>query len=188
MSRVILSLQISLDGIASDPENWMMMSDEIIKDSIDYYDLLDAIIIGSNNYASLAEYWQKAEHSPKSETERRFAKKINEIKKIVISRSEVDLVWNNSEQLIFDNAESLKQGVEQLRKRYGSDISVESGLTSWQVFIEHDIFDELIVFIHPVVAGKGERLFTDNSVHKDLQLISYKLYQNGVMSLHYKKG
>lgn len=50
MRKIILTMQISLDGIVSDVDQWMMLSDEIIGDSLDYYHTLDAIVIGGNTY------------------------------------------------------------------------------------------------------------------------------------------
>lgn len=188
MRKVILSLQISLDGIASEPEKWMTSSDEIIESSLAYYETLDAILVGGNSYTGLAEYWQQAETHSESEMERRFAKKINDIKKIVFSRSSVELIWRNSEQLFFDDTESLVREIEKLKKADGKNLSVESGLKSWQLFLKTGLFDELILGIHPVVAVQGESLFADADEKMALRLIRSKVYQNGVAELHYQKG
>lgn len=100
MRKIILYMQISLDGVVSDPEHWMTLSEEILVDALEYYNTLDAILVGSKSYPSLAEYWQTA-ISSQSVLKRTFARRINEIRKIVISRSKIKLVWNNSQQLIF---------------------------------------------------------------------------------------
>ncbi|GAB3250063.1 hypothetical protein GCM10027347_07580 [Larkinella harenae] len=188
MRKIILSLQLSLDGIASDPENWMTLSDEILESSMAYYDTLDAILVGGNSYAGLAEYWQQAETHSESEIERRFARKINDIRKIVFSRTRIDLTWRNSEQLLFEDTESLIREMTNLKNTGGKNLSVESGLKSWQLFVKHDLFDELVIGVHPVVAVQGEKLFTEADEKKNLQLINTKVYQNGVVELHYRKG
>lgn len=188
MRKIIISLQLSLDGVASDPDQWMTLSDEIIESSIAFYDTLDAILVGGNSYAGLAEYWQQAETNSESEIERRFSKKINDIRKIVFSRSEVDLIWRNSEQLFFEDTESLIREITKLKNADGKNLSVESGLKSWQLFLQNDLFDELILGVHPVVAGQGEKLFTDGDKKKNLQLTDTKVYQNGVVELHYRKA
>ncbi|MGA0555859.1 dihydrofolate reductase family protein [Larkinella sp. VNQ87] len=188
MRKIILSLQISLDGVASEPENWMTLSDEILEAAIAYYDTLDAIIVGGNTYFGLGEYWQQAESNSTSETERRFAKKINDIRKIVISRSKADLTWRNSEQLLFSDAESLVQAIEKLKQSDGKAISVESGLKSWQLFLENNLFDEIVLGIHPVVAAQGEKLFANPGDQRKLHLKRSHVYQNGVVELHYQKA
>src|ERR1041384_141559 len=116
MRNVILSLNMSLDGVVADPDKWMKMSDEIMESSSAYYDTLDAILVGGNSYAGLGEYWQQAETNSESAIERRFAKKINDIKKIVFSRSGVELNWRNSEQLLVDDADALMREIEKLRQ------------------------------------------------------------------------
>ncbi len=39
-------MQSSLDGFVSDVEQWVTLSDEIMEDSPEYYDTLDAFIVG----------------------------------------------------------------------------------------------------------------------------------------------
>lgn len=180
-------MQISLDSVVSDVEQWMSLSDEIIEDSLEYYDTLDAIIIGGSTYPSLAEYWQDAEKSSDSAIERRFAKKINEIEKIVVSRSEVDLVWKNTRQLPIQDDQSIVHEVKKLKNGSGKNISVESGTGAWQLFIQKDLFDEIWMFVHPVVVGKGEQLFEDVQSKISLKLDSSKKYKNGVIGLYYQK-
>ncbi|UFH53703.1 dihydrofolate reductase family protein [Spirosoma sp. KNUC1025] len=187
MRKIILYLQLSLDGVVSDPDKWATISDEIIASSLEAYKSLDTILVGSNGYASLAEYWQQAEHTSESEIERRFAKEINNIKKYVISRSNVDLVWKNSEQLFINDEASLVSEINKLRQTEGKNISVESGLKTWQLFLKNDLFDELALFFHPVIAGHGDKLFTDLN-KTNLELINTKKHENGVISLHYKKA
>ena len=187
MRKIILTMQMSLDGIVSDVEKWMTLSDEIVEDSLAYCDTLDAIVIGGNSYPSLAAYWQQAEQSSDSALERRFAKKINEIEKIVLSRSKVDLVWKNSRQLPIQDEDSLAREIEALRNSEGKNISVESGAKTWQLFIQNSLFDELWVWVHPVVAGQGEPLFKNVETKFSMHLRNSKIYQNGVVGLYYQK-
>jgi dihydrofolate reductase len=187
MRKIILTMQISLDGIVSDVDQWMTLNDEIIEDSLEYYHTLDAIVIGGNTYPSLAEYWQNAEKSSASALERAFAKRINEIEKLVLSRSKVDLVWKNSRQLPIKDSASLVREIETLKNDNGRNISVESGVGAWQTFIQNDLFDELWMWVHPVIVSQGEKLFTDVGKKFSLRLSNSKIYQNGVVGLYYQK-
>lgn len=128
MSNIILTMQISLDGVVSDIEQWMTFGDDVVEDQLSFYDTLDAIMVGGNSYPGLAAYWQQAETASESALERRFAKKINEIEKIVLSRSDVDLVWKNSRQLPAHDRASLVREVEALKNDDRRNISVESGV------------------------------------------------------------
>lgn len=188
MGEIILTMHMTLDGVVSDTEKWLKISDEILADSLEYYNTLDAIIVGSKSYPSLAEYWQNAEVSSHSAPERTFAKRINEIKKIVISRSKVDLVWNNSQRLSIKANESLVHEIENLKKTTEKNISVEAGIKTWQLFLDNSLFDKILLFIQPVVAGQGTKLFADAVGAKvTMRLINSKVYENGVVGLHYQK-
>jgi dihydrofolate reductase len=51
------------------------------------------------------------------------------------------------------------------------------------------LIDEYHFVVHPVVAGKGPRLFDTVKPQERLQLdfIGLKTFQSGVVALHYKK-
>lgn len=187
MRNIILSMQISLDGVVSDVERWMTLGDDVVEDSLAFYDTLDAIVVGGNTYPSLATYWQQAETASASALERRFAAKINAIEKIVLSRSDVDLVWKNSRQLPAHDRASLVREVEALRNENGGNISVESGVGVWRLFIQNDLFDELWMWVHPVIVGQGEKRFADTGDKTTMQLSDSKVYEDGVVGLHYQK-
>lgn len=187
MRKIILTMQQSLDGVASDVDQWMTtLSDEIVEDSLAFYDTLDAVVIGGNSYPGLAAYWQRAETASDSALERRFAEKINAIEKLVLSRSDVDLVWKNSRRLPVDDEASLIREIEALKNGDGRNISVESGLGAWQLFIQNDLFDEIWMWIHPVVVGRGETLFPDGWTKRSMRLTDSKVYENGVVGLRYQ--
>lgn len=185
MGKIILTMQLSLDSVVSDEHLWMMLSEEILEDYLDYYNTVDTIMVGKNSYASLAEYWQQAENSS-NDLERAIARRMNEIPKVVISHSEVDLVWRNSEQILVTDEETLARELEALKNRV-NQISVESGAKTWQTFIQNELFDELWLLVHPVIASQGDKLFALADKQQSLRLIGNKTYQNGVIGLHYQK-
>ncbi|MFE5320827.1 dihydrofolate reductase family protein [Paenibacillus sp. NPDC056579] len=186
MGKAVLTMQMSLDSIVTNTDQWMEFSDEILEEYLVYYNKIDRIVVGGNTYAELAEYWQNAEQSSESVLERTIAKKINDIPKSVISRSPKELVWRNSEQILIQDSKSFVQEIQALKNKTTS-ISVESGLKTWQLFIEHELYDDLWVFVHPVIVSQGERLFEPSDKQHKLQVISSKTYSNGVLGLYYHK-
>lgn len=185
MGKIILNFQISLDGVVTDPDKWAQIDDILLQASIDRYEQLDAVIFGSRTYSGMAEYWENAEKSSENELERELARKLNEKKKYVVSRSEVEIVWRNSELLKIDGIESLKQELEKLKNENEKDITVESGLKLWQIFIQNSLFDVISWHLHPVVAGSGEKLFDSDEAKTNLRLGETKIFSNGVAQLNY---
>ena len=187
MRKVILKMQISLDGIVSGQGEWMSFSDSIVSDAMDYYETLDTIIVGSKFYYFLSDYWQTAEKSSDSLTERIFANRINEIDKIVLSRSPINLTWKNSRHLNFKDTPDLIKLIQEIKNKPGKDISVESGLGMWKLFLQNNLFDELLLYVHPTIAGNGIKLFDNINTKTVLKLKSSKNLDRGVIKLNYEK-
>ncbi len=187
MRKVILYFHMSLDNVVSDPDQWMLMNDDILKAATDYYEQLGTILFGSQTYPFLSDYWQQAEQNSDSATEREFARKINQIQKFVLSRSSVELTWKNSELLDFKDIASLSAQIRTLKEQPGKDISVESGIGIWKLFLKNSLFDELRIVVHPVIAGKGERVFSDMQQIYTLELKRTRTFDNGVVEMHYQK-
>lgn len=186
MGRVNLTMQVSLDGIVSNEDQWMMLSEEILQDYLKYYDKVGTIVVGGNSYASMAQYWQNAEQNSNHSLEREIARRINDIPKIVIARSTIDLVWKDSRQMVARDYEQVASEIEKLKAGPGI-ISVESGVKTWQLFIQNDLFDDLWLLIHPVIASEGEKLFALAKKRMTMSLTDHKRYPNGVVGLYYQK-
>ncbi|CAH0120934.1 MULTISPECIES: dihydrofolate reductase family protein [unclassified Paenibacillus] len=186
MGKIVLTMQMSIDGVVSNEDRWMTLSEEIFEDYLEYYQSLEAIIIGGHSYSSMAHYWQNAEQSSHSPLERAIAERMNALPKVVISRSQLDLVWRNSEQILAIDDESVAREIGKLKQRAGK-ISVESGVGTWQRLIRQDLFDELWLLVHPVVASDGEKLFALADKPFSMNLSGSKIYKNGVVGLHYQK-
>lgn len=145
------------------------------------------IIFGNNNYAPLAEYWQDAETSANSATERAFAKKINAMHKLVLSHGEVELAWKNSELLRVKDSAAFKQAIARLKDMPGKNITVDSGEGTWRSFLENDLWDGIGMLVHPLVIGNGTPLLASMSIKVPLRLVASKTYHNGVVNLRYER-
>ena len=77
--------------------------------------------------------------------------------------------------------------MSELKTSTAGHISVESGAGTWRLFIGASLFDELWLFIHPVVVGRGDRLFEGAPGRLNLLLDNSKVYENGVVGLRYRK-
>jgi dihydrofolate reductase len=187
MRKVFLHFAITLDGIVSNVEQWISLTDEAMRDGSAYHDTVDAIIFGNNNYAPLAEYWQQAETSATSAAERAFAKQVNDMQKFVLSHGAVELVWRNSELLRVEDSAAFKQAIARLKNMPGKHITVDSGEGTWRSFLEHDLWDGIDMLVHPLVIGHGKPLFVSLPTKTPLRLVASKTYANGVMNLRYEK-
>ena len=187
MRKIFLHFAMTADGMVSNVEQWVSFTDEAMKDGSAWHDTVDTIIFGKNNYAPLAGYWQDAETSANSAEERAFAEKINNMHKVVLSHSEVELVWKNSELLRVKDSAEFKQAIARLKKMPGKNITVDSGEGTWRSFLENDLWDGIDMLVHPLVIGNGKPLLASMSVKAPLQLVESKTYDNGVVNLRYER-
>jgi len=187
MRKIFLHFAITLDGMVSNVEQWVSFTDEAMKDGSAWHDTLDAIIFGNNNYAPLAEYWQNAETSSNSAEERAFARKVNNMHKLVLSHDDVELVWKNSELLRVNDSAAFKEAIARLKDMPGKNIAVDSGEGTWRSFLENDLWDGIDMLVHPLVIGNGKPLLDSMPIKAPLRLVESKTYDNGVVNLRYER-
>lgn len=51
----------------------------------------------------------------------------------------------------------------------------------------HELIDEFIISLIPVVVGCGTKLFQDGIPEQDLELVSVKSFEKGLVQLHYSR-
>ena len=55
-------------------------------------------------------------------------------------------------------------------------------------YLQHDLIDEFIISIIPVLVGNGIRLFKDSRPEQKLEFLSAKSFETGLTQLHYKRA
>ena len=75
-----------------------------------------------------------------------------------------------------------------LKRQPGKDICVGS-LSIASQLSERGLIDEYYFVVHPVIAGKGPRLFESVKLHERLLLdfVGSETFQSGVVAIHYRK-
>jgi dihydrofolate reductase len=76
--------------------------------------------------------------------------------------------------------------VSKLKQELDGDIVVYASYQLGRTLIEHDLVDELRLFVYPVVLGAGQRLFGETSDKKPLRLVDTKTVGDGLTLLTYQ--
>jgi len=140
----------------------------------------DVMLFGRVTYDSFAGAWPEREAAGGEDAA--FAARLGDVRKIVVSRSTLDLTWRNSEQLQGD----LIAGVAALKGEASVGRIVLSGSTSVvQQLIDAGLLDELHLFLHPATAGSGLHLFEDGAPSRHFRLLSSEAFTTGVVHLAY---
>lgn len=107
---------------------------------------------------------------------------INEVTKYVLSNTVDSTEWTNV--VFLKDLEAIKE----IKASEGADIKIWGSSQLVQLLLEHDLVDELWLNIHPVILGKGKRLFNDAAIPSALEIVESKLTSTGVFMVNYKKA
>jgi dihydrofolate reductase len=176
MRKLVAHLFISLDGVVESP-SWTMpyFDADMEAELASQLALQDAVLLGRVSYQEWAGYWPTSTDEP-------FATYINNTPKYVISNTLDKVEWKNSILLKGD----ITENVTRLKNQPGKNIAVNASPTLVRSLLAHDLLDELRLTLHPVVVGKGKRLFQDDDDQQPLKLVESKITKSGVAILAYQ--
>ena len=188
MGRVVVCTNITLDGVMQAPGR----PDEDRREGFSHggwaapygamanvgqvFGQAGALLLGRRTYLDFADVWPKRADSP-------FTPWLNMTPKYVVSRTLDDpLPWVNSILLEGD----LASAVSQLKREMAKDALILGSGELIRSLMAHDLVDEYVLLIHPLVLGTGRRLFADGGVQSTLRLVSSSTAPNGVIMATYQ--
>lgn len=101
-------------------------------------------------------------------------------KYVASSDPSTDLRWPSSTLLTGD----VVGEVAHLRESAAGNLVVMGSGQLVRSLLPHGLVDEMLLFVHPVVLGSGERLFGTDQRH-DLELVTQTVTQSGVLVVTY---
>jgi dihydrofolate reductase len=175
MAKLSSSMFISLDGVVEVGEGeWHFpYFDGPMGDAVTRTHAAPRMLFGRVTYESFAGAWPAREEA--GEDDAQMAKDLGDKRKYVLSRSPLEFTWRNSEQLTGDFVEA----VTALKQEDG-DIFLSGSPSVVRQLLQYGLLDELNLFVHPVLAGKGERLFPADGPATHLRLVSSEAFPKGV--------
>jgi dihydrofolate reductase len=129
-------------------------------------------------------YWADvAKNQSGTSAENRFAERLTEIDKVVISRS-----LNSAEEKTRIVRSNPAAELLQLKQQSGKKISVDS-VSLLPDLIAAGLIDEFYLVVHPVIVGKGRRLLDPGSLQEELslKLVDTVVFKSGCVAHHYLK-
>ncbi len=177
MRKVILHMVVSLDGLIEGPNkelDWHAWDDEIEKYADDLLSTVDAILLGRVAYQLFADYWPSAKDS--------ITPKMNNLPKIVFSKTLEKVEWKNSRLVKYNIAEE----IQKLKQQPGKDLVLFGGAGIASTFIKLGLIDEYRIIVNPVVLGRGNPLFNGLKDKFNLKLLKTKTYSSGNVILYYQ--
>jgi dihydrofolate reductase len=184
--RLVVGTFLTLDGVMQAPGGpeedrsggfthggWLVpFFDDIMGQVMDdWIGRCDGLLLGRKTYEIFAAYWPHiADDNP-------IAAKFNRVRKHVVSRTLDRADWSNSTLVKGDVVKAIRR----LKDQPGSELQVHGSGELIQTLLQHNLIDELRLWIFPVLLGTGKRLFTKGTVPARLELVETRTSGTGVV-------
>ena len=175
MRKISLFIAMSLDGYIAKPNDDLSFLKLVEKEGEDYgyaefTDTIDTLIIGRRTY----DYVLKEIGPSHYDNGQRDV--------YVITRTERPQVGRT----IFYTG-NLTELVNRLKSESGKNIYCDGGAEVINELLKHDLIDDFIISVIPVLLGNGTRLFKDGRPEQTLKFIEAKTFETGLTQLHYER-
>lgn len=184
MRKLKLQVEMSIDGCIAGPNNemdWLNSDDNVMQYIHDIAESVDTIIMGRKMVDEFIPYWTEVANKP-NDSWNAFAKNMIEIPKIVFTKTLTKSNWINTEIATGD----LKDEITKLKSQDGKDMLVYGGASFDSSLIKEKLIDEFYLLINPLIMGNGKTIFKDLKEIQKLTLIESKVFDCGLVLLHYE--
>lgn len=175
MRKLSLFIATSLDGYIAKPDDDLSFLKLVEKEGEDYgyadfTASVDTIILGRKTY----DYVRREIGASHYDNGQRDV--------YVITRTE----HPRSGKTIFYNGNP-SELVRRLKSENGKTIYCDGGAEIIHELLQHDLVDEFIISVIPVLVGGGTRLFKDGRPEQTLELVRAQSFETGLTQLHYRR-
>ncbi|MFD5214363.1 dihydrofolate reductase family protein [Microbacterium sp. NPDC058345] len=190
--RIIIDLFTTLDGVAQapggpeeDPSDgfpfggWQapLPSEAVGRSVTEGMETLDALLLGRRTYDIFAGYWPQHTTGPEGWIGQLF----DRVPKYVASRDAgIDLGWQGSTRV----GDDLASEIATLREKH-RDVHVIGSVDLVQTLLAERLYDELQLWVYPIVLGQGKKVFPDGAAPANLKLVHSETGDGGTLLLRY---
>ncbi|MFE6734852.1 dihydrofolate reductase family protein [Microbacterium sp. NPDC057650] len=190
--RIIIDLFTTLDGVAQapggpeeDPSDGFVFggwqagypSEAVMRSVSAGMETLDALLLGRRTYDIFAGYWPHHTTGPEGFIGQLF----DRVPKYVASRDAgIELDWQGSSRV----GDDLASEIAAMREKH-QDVHVIGSVDFVQTLLAEKLYDELQLWVYPVVLGQGKKVFPDGAAPGNMQLLSAEAGDGGAVLLRY---
>ena len=182
MRKLISYINVTPDGFCD--HTAVIADEELHENANELFRSADTVVFGRVTYQLMESYWPSVVKKPtgiKSVDE--FAVLIDNIDKIVFSRTLKNVEWKNTKLA----TEEIKKEILRLKQQPGKSILVGSPNIISEL-TKLGLIDEYYFLVQPMLAGNGKRFFETVNLNKsqNLKLTDTKFLKSGVIVLRYQ--
>jgi dihydrofolate reductase len=180
MRKLIAAINMTIDGFCDHTAG--IADDEIHQHYSELLSNAGTLLYGRITYQLMESYWPAVVKNPtgiKSTDE--FAVMIDNISKIVFSKTLKNVTWRNTKLV----KSVVKEEILALKQQEGKNILVGSP-SLIVALMQLDVIDQYQLCVHPIILGSGLPLFKDLHDRINLKLIKTKTFGAGQIILYYE--
>jgi len=177
--KLFLSMMVSLDGYHEGPNHaldWHVVDDDFMDYVTEMTDSIGGIVLGRATYEMFASFWPTAT-SPE-------ARAMNELPKVVFSKTLKAATWRNSRIASGDAAEEIRR----MKREPGKDLAIFGSNRLATSLAPLGIIDEYRVLINPVVLGAGTPFLQGLTHPMRLNLLRREPLESGLVVHYYREA
>ncbi len=177
MRDVVAYELLSLDGVAEDPDAFILEFDEVMQENLrSVIAAQDVVLLGRRTYDDWARFWPTSEIEP-------FASFINGTQKFVATSSPLDPSWEHA-AVVEGNVASF---VTELKQQPGGDIGLHGSISLTQSLLEEGLVDVLRLVVSPSLQMSGRKLF-DRGASMRLSMTRNVTSPTGYLLVDFRRG
>lgn len=185
MRKLIFAINVTMDGCCDHQKG--LPNEEVHEYFTKLTKEVEILLYGRKTYELMVPFWPDiAKNSNNQErTMKEFAEAFVSVPRtIVFSKTLPSIAEKNTTVLRTD----LQAEVMRIKHEAGGDI-LTGGVDIPSQLLEAGLIDEVRLVIHPVIAGKGRRLFDDLNLQDQLgfKLVDSMAFKSGHIALRYLK-
>jgi dihydrofolate reductase len=185
MRKIIFMMSVSLDGFMEGPNreiDWHLVDTELHTHMNQWIRAAGGILSGRRTHQLMAEFWPAADQDPANAGPvAEFAGIWRDMPKYVFSRTLERAGWNTT--VLRD---VVPEEIMELKARPGGDL-ILGGADLAETFLRHDLIDAYRIYVHPIVLGRGKRMFPPLESMIRLRTAGTETFGNGVILLRYQR-
>src|SRR5437764_8222031 len=176
--RLVATEYVSLDGVFEEPGHWSFpfFDEEAGRFKWDELQAADAQLVGRKTYEGFAKAW------PTMEGTGEFGVKMNTMPKYVVSSTLKNPTWSGTTVLSGD----FMQAIRELKEQPGKDLLLAGSGQLFNALMRENLIDVYRLMVHPIVLGRGKRLFAEGAGQTVLSLTETKRFATGMVILEFE--
>jgi dihydrofolate reductase len=179
MRKLFWQMNVTLDGFMEGPNRELNFTAQFEDGDFERYctemlKSIDAFVIGRRTYELFVDFWPKATGPD--------AERLNELPKLVFSRTLKTVEWRNARLAGGDVAEEITR----LKRQPGKDIALFGSADLASTLIPLGLIDEYRILVTPVILGGGTPMFKGVKYGIGLKLLKAEPWSSGIVALYYQ--